>query len=33
MRFKKTVFRITKGNCLVVTVGFKDLFDDLLTGE
>jgi len=29
MRFKRTIFRITKGNCMIETVHFADIFDTL----
>ena len=29
MRFKKTVFRITKGNCLITCLHFDDIFDHI----
>lgn len=29
LRFKKTVFRITKGNCLVHTIHFDDIYESL----
>ena len=32
-RFKRTVFRITKGNSLVVCIPFSDLFVSLVAGE
>ena len=27
LRFKKTVFRITKGNCLINCIHFDDIFE------
>lgn len=30
LRFKKTVFRITKGNSLVTCIPFSELFTNLL---
>jgi V-type H+-transporting ATPase subunit a len=33
LRFKKTVFRITKGNSLVECVPFRELFANLLPAE
>ena len=33
MRFKRTIFRITKGNCMIETVHFDDIFDKLQDNE
>lgn len=33
IRFKKTIFRISKGNSLVQCIPFSDLFDNLLPEE
>lgn len=33
IRFKRTVFRITKGNCLVECIHFSDIFEQLQEDE
>jgi hypothetical protein len=33
LRFKKTIFRITKGNCLITCVPFREVFTNLLPAE
>lgn len=30
IRFKRMVFRITKGNCMIKTIHFDEIFENLL---
>lgn len=33
LRFKRTIFRITKGNCFVFCIPFSEIFEKLLKDE
>lgn len=33
IRFKRTIFRITKGNCLAECIHFDDIFEELQESE